>query len=1119
MSASEITPEMEGMSFYVTGGTLRRDAPSYVVRRADDELYGSLMSGRFCYVLTPRQMGKSSLMIRTAAQLREAGAAVAVLDLTAIGQNLKPDQWYTGLLNQIGQQLDLEDEFLDFWDRHPQLGPLQRWMRAIREVMLERFSGRVVIFVDEIDATRSLPFSTDEFFAGLREFYNRRTEDGELERLTFCLLGVATPSDLIRDTRTTPFNIGQRIELTDFTADAAAPLVAGLGRPERVGRKLLERILHWTGGHPYLTQRLCQAVAADAGVSGRAGVDRLCDALFLSARARELDDNLLFVRERMLRSEADLAALLDLYARVLARKPVPDDDTDPLVGVLRLTGVTRAEQGRLTVRNRIYERVFDRSWVTASMPDAELRRQRAAYRRGMLRATGAATAVLVVLGVLSLAAIQGRLQAVEQRRVAESERAKAEQERGRAEAESRRASDFAGKLQLALAEAEKQKEIAQEQGSEAERQGQVNQRLLYDAQMNLAQRAWETNNIARVLDLLGKQQEELRGFEWHYLWRLCHSDLATLPLPSGPGVMAVSRDGTLAAAAEQELQVRVWDVLSGHEKARLSKNAAGIKALAFSADNRHLATGGEDGAVRLWDVSSGKELFATQVNDPVTVIAFSPHGRLLAVGSQDNSVLLGTVQKGFVPLGQQNDEGHTDEITSLAFSPDGKQLATGSRDNTAILWDVADRKRLRLLSGHTQGVNAITFSPNGRLVATASQDMTARVWEVEGGSELKHRKHDGAVTALTFSSDGNRLATSGSDYTIKVWDVEDEQPPLTRKGHTGTIVALAFSGGGNQLVSAGSDRTVKRWDLTAEDQERLKGRHTGQIKAVAISADGRRLATAGAENAARLWDTAGGKELRPLRGGERNDAVNAVAFSRDGRWLITGGDDAVLRFWDPVTGQLRDSKVLSGQINALAFSPNSRLLAAVTNEGAVILSEMSRKHDSVPLGDEGMGVVCVAFAPGGSQLATGDEEGIVRVWNVATRRELFKLVAHKTAITSLAFSPDDGRLVTASLDGTAKLWDVVARRPMAIFGEGVVEMTATAFSPDGKRIVTGGADGAVRLWDVMTQQEVFTFKEHTGRIQAVAFSPDGKSLATGSSDTTWKLFRAIGEKEILAHTR
>ncbi len=167
-------------------------------------------------------MGKSSLMVSTAARLRAEGVTVAVIDLTAIGQNLSAEQWYDGLLNRVGRQLDLEDELEDFWEEHERVGPLQRWTRAVREVVLEKCKGRVVFFVDEIDAVRSLPFSTDEFFAAMREFYNRRTEDPELTRLTFCLLGVATPSDLIRDVRTTPFNIGQRVELTDFTEEEAA---------------------------------------------------------------------------------------------------------------------------------------------------------------------------------------------------------------------------------------------------------------------------------------------------------------------------------------------------------------------------------------------------------------------------------------------------------------------------------------------------------------------------------------------------------------------------------------------------------------------------------------------------------------------------------------------------------------------------------------------------------------------------------------------------------------------------------------------------------------------------------------------------------------------------------
>ena len=383
-------------SFYVSGGTLRPDAPSYLAREADHDLYQGLVRGEFCYVLTSRQMGKSSLMVRTASRLREQKVNVVALDLTAIGLNLTPEQWYDGLILRMGRQVRLEEPLEDFWLHNTRLSPVQRLFTAIREVAMPQRKGPFVIFVDEIDTVRSLPFSTDEFFAAIRECYNRRVEDPELNRLTFCLLGVATPSDLIRDTMTTPFNIGQRIELCDFSEEEAAPLAAGLlpaTDPASLtqARTLLERVLYWTGGHPYLTQRLCRATAqsirAGALVSQDSEppsavppgstlivspklVDQLCEELFLSPRARERDDNLLFVRERILRTPTDLPDLLALYEQIRMRQRVRDDEASDSINHLRLAGITRVVNGFLQVRNRIYYRVFDRPWVRSQLAAA-----------------------------------------------------------------------------------------------------------------------------------------------------------------------------------------------------------------------------------------------------------------------------------------------------------------------------------------------------------------------------------------------------------------------------------------------------------------------------------------------------------------------------------------------------------------------------------------------------------------------------------------------------------------------------------------------------------------------------------------------------------------------------
>jgi len=1090
--------------FYVVGGTLQSEAPSYVVRRADRELFESLSDGDFCYVLTPRQMGKSSLMIRIAARLREEGTQVAILDLTAVGQNLGPEQWYGGLLTQIGHQLEIEDELIDFWTENERLSPLQRWMTGLVDVVLRKSEGKLVIFVDEIDTVRNLPFSTDEFFAGIRELYNQRARDNELNRLAFCLLGVATPSDLIRDTRTTPFNIGRRIELSDFTEEESTPLGEGLSRDEGTARKLIRRILYWTGGHPYLTQRFCSAVATAEDVHITGDIDRLCEKLFLSTDARNLDDNLLFVRERILRSEVDRAGLLDLYRQVLRGKRVPDDEANPLVDILRLSGITRAVDGRLSVRNRIYRHVFDRKWIQAAMPDAELQRQRAAYRRGLFRATAGAAVILIALSGLSIAAFLARRDALEQGEIARREKVNADLQRNRAEVERIRAEE-------ALRRFEDEARAKESALAEAESQNLTNRRLLYADQMNQAQQAFESNNIARVNELLANQGPELRGFEWYYLWRLCHNEMQTVPLPSSAELGAISTDGGTALVAGLDGAILLWDPSGRRPRLRIAPRGARLVSLALSADKRRIASGHDDGSVRIIDLARrNEESVRSVLIEPVTALVFSADGGRLAAGGDEGALaVLDVSREGR----SRSFQGHTHPVKALAFSPDGRLLASGAGDQSLRIWDVELLKEIYSGREHSDDVTSVAFSPDGRMIASGSQDGAVRFWDVRSGAKrFERREHAGAVNVLAFSHRGALLATGSTDASVRLWRTSG-QPITSRKGHTAAVLSVAFSDDDARLISVSRDNSAKIWDVGAS-AEPFFGEHSGRITSLNFSPDGKWLATTSSDRSVRLWNVATGREVKKLAGDGHRDGVNASVFTPDGRWLVTGSQDRTLKFWDPAGGRLIQTFELSGPVNSITASSDGRGLAVGLDDGRIVLWSIAERRETSRLAGHEDTVTGLDFSPDGRLLISSSVDGTVRVWNVPDRSLVRSLNAHGSLVNSLSFSPDGRRFLTGSEDGTAKLWEIGSYAKITLQDEIEKPVTAVNFSPDGKRIVIGHNDGTVEFWDVLTMQPVFDFREHTGRIYATAFSPDGSWFATGSFDQTWKMFHAASVREV-----
>ncbi|MBE9127842.1 MULTISPECIES: AAA-like domain-containing protein [unclassified Coleofasciculus] len=1137
---------------YQVGGSLATNHPSYVERQADSELYEALKQGEFCYILNCRQMGKSSLLVRTRNQLQQDGFKCTTLDMTRIGsETITPTQWYKGVVSELWRGFKLlgKVNLKTWWQHEEDISILQSLSHFIEDILLVKFPNeKIFIFIDEIDSILSLDFPIDDFFALIRFCYNQRAINPDYNRITFAIFGVATPSDLIADRNRTPFNIGKAIDLQGFTLEEAQPLAKGLKEKFSNPQAILKQILAWTSGQPFLTQKLCQLlqnlvetryIASDAG-SEVWQIPPGTEAFWVESiihkhiiykwESADEPEHLRTIRDRILKNEQRAGRLLGIYQQLLQfdlsdAGGIETDDSPEQIELL-LSGLVVKQQGYLKLKNRIYQEVFNLEWVEKQLTSlrpysqnfdtwiASKQQDESRLLRGQALKEAQAWArdkSLSDLDYQFLAAseeldrkdVQQRLEA---ERIKEIEaRLKAEQE----VAKKQRlllatfciaflvASGLAGAMliqnhRLAISEI---KAIA----TSSEALFAVDKRL--DALIAAIK-------AKQKLQTLGRTDTETENQVEQVLRRTVYGVKEHNRLSShrqGVYTVAFSLDGSLIASASEDTTVKLWQP-DGTLLITLKGHSDKIRGVAISPDSQLIASASGDKTVKLWKRDGTLLRTINGHSDGVNSVAFSRDGEIIASGSADRTVKLWKIDGTLLTTLT----GHTDEVRGVAFSPNNQMLASASWDSTIKLWQ-PDGTLLKTLRGHNDGINGVAFSPNSQTLASTCFDGTVKLWRDDGTLLRTLEGHSDGVYGVAFSPDGQILASGSWDRTIRLWKIDGTQL-TTFKGHTNAIWGVAFSPDGKTLASASWDKTIKLWTLENTLLRVLPG-HRDAVWGVAFSPDGKTLVSASWDSTIKLWKI-DGTLLKTLYG--HQDAVLDVAFSPNGETIASASRDKTVKLWSKEGLLLQTLQGHSDTIYKVAFSPDGQLLASVSGDKTIKLWKPDGTLVKTLQGHSAP-VHGVAFSRDGQLLASASGDKTIKLWK-PDGTLLRTLSGHKDVIRAVAFSPDSQRLVSASWDNTVKLWKRDGTFLATLAGHGD-RVDGLAFSPDNKIIASTSWDNTIKLWR-RDGTFITTLEKHSDRVYDVAFSPDGRTIASASVDKTiilWDLDQVVKLEQVLSY--